>query len=189
MKVVFTGTTSSGKTTLLNALKQKNFPHVVCISEIADSVLRQQPGIEKTPEFQDLLFSKQVMAEQEAERSGAEVVFCDRSIIDNIAHALLFQHPVKQEWVDWCHTYSYVYIFNKDDIQFKVTELQKSLDKRNWYQFREQLHYLIIQTTIDCFIPYEFLTGTVEARLKTVEDKLLQYLNDHEVNKLKRKER
>jgi len=57
LKILLTGTTTSGKTTLIEGLKAKNLPGIVFIEEEARKFLEQNPGLERDPQLQDMLFT------------------------------------------------------------------------------------------------------------------------------------
>lgn len=178
-KILLTGTTTTGKTTLLNAFSRKNaelqklaHPHkkIILIPEVAEEVLRQRPGLEKDPQFQDILFEQQVHREIAAETQHPDFIICDRGVLDILAHSALFGHEIKQEWKDWtAHAYDQVLILDKNDIDYEVTELQRQIGERDWSAFRDALDDSILQAVHESKLPWQKISGTVEERLKKLE--------------------
>ena len=172
LKVLLTGTTTSGKTTLIDNLKKRKEPGIVYIEEEARKFLEQNPGIEKDPQLQDMLFLRQVSVEQRAIESLARIIICDRGVPDTIAHALLFGQNIKDEWREWAKTYDEVFLFNPADINYiQPTELQMKIDpKRDWIKYRQDLDIHILRALQECGLTHHMLKGTIEERLLVVEN-------------------
>ena len=182
LKILLTGTTTSGKTTLIEGLKAKNLPGIVFIEEEARKFLEQNPGLEKDPQLQDMLFTKQVTVEQEAVKRRPKIIVCDRGIPDNIAHALLFGQAVKEEWKEWARTYDEIFLFNSADINYQQpTELQQKIDSgRDWIKYRQDLDRCILLALQECGLNYKLLNGNVEERLSTIEGVFKTYITSIE---------
>ena len=182
LKILLTGTTTSGKTTLIEGLKAKNLPGIVFIEEEARKFLEQNPGLEKDPQLQDMLFTKQVAVEQEAVKRRPKIIVCDRGVPDNIAHALLFGQAVKEEWKEWARTYDEIFLFNSADINYQQpTELQQKIDSgRDWIKYRQDLDRCILLALQECGLNYKLLNGNVEERLSTIEGVIKTYITSIE---------
>jgi len=182
LKILLTGTTTSGKTTLIEGLKAKNLPGIVFIEEEARKFLEQNPGLERDPQLQDMLFTKQVTVEQEAVKRRPKIIVCDRGIPDNIAHALLFGQAVKEEWKEWARTYDEIFLFNSADINYQQpTELQQKIDSgRDWIKYRQDLDRCILLALQECGLNYKLLNGNVEERLSTIEGVIKTYITSIE---------
>lgn len=164
MKVLLTGTIHVGKTVLLNALESAKLPNVGIVPEIARYLLFQNPGLEKDPNFQDILFTEQVRREKEA-ASNNSIVVCDRGVLDIVAHSKLFRHEIKPQWLQWLHTYDLTFLLNKDDVPFSGENRAFPDPKRDWIQFRNLLDAYISRTLIENNVRYELLSGNIENRL------------------------
>ena|SRR3989344_4960633 len=182
LKILLTGTTTSGKTILIEGLKAKNLPGIVFIEEEARKFLEQNPGLERDPQLQDMLFTKQVTVEQEAVKRRPKIIVCDRGIPDNIAHALLFGQAVKEEWKEWARTYDEIFLFNSADINYQQpTELQQKIDSgRDWIKYRQDLDRCILLALQECGLNYKLLNGNVEERLSTIEGVIKTYITSIE---------
>lgn len=183
-KILLTGTTSCGKTTLLEHLKRVVPPNVSFIDEIARQILSEEADrlrkadVDLNPDLQDRLFEKQIEAEIATEKHNTQVTICDRGVLDNIAHALMFGIAIKREWLDWSQSYDKVYVLNKEEIPFHQTQLQKNLGDRNWSKFRDDLDRSIRIALQECGLPYQLLSGTLEQRLKIVSDEISHHLRE-----------
>jgi predicted ATPase len=182
LKVLFTGTTTSGKTTLIGSLRKRNIPGIAYIEEEARKFLEENPGIERDPQLQDFLFTRQVSAEQRAAENLANIIICDRGVPDNIAHALLFGQMIKDEWREWAKTYDEVFLFNQADINYQQpTELQMKIDStRDWVKYRQDLDKHILRALQECGLAYIILQGTIEKRLSVVENMITIYTQTKE---------
>jgi nicotinamide riboside kinase len=190
LKILVTGTTSAGKTTLLQALAEKNIAHVVVIPELARKLLTEQPELEQDPRFQDILFAEQLELETQARVSGAEVILCDRGTLDICAHAKLFGQELKPEWLTWTkESYDFVYWLEKSDISFSPTQLQQQISSRDWVTFREELDQHIAQSILDSRLPWQKLGGSLEQRVLTLEQKVRRQLFSIEGQARREKER
>jgi predicted ATPase len=143
-KILFTGTPSSGKTTVWEFLKNQHLPDVVFIEAITSQLVDKYLGIEQNPEFQALLFAEQVKHEQQIAQSRPQYIFCDRGSIDIIAHARLSHQPIHPEWADWTQTYDFALYFDSTDLFFK---LNNQLDKA------------LRQSLEECCLPYHVIKG------------------------------
>lgn len=115
MKIAFIGTHGVGKTTLcfeLAAALKRDGVHVDLVKEVAR--LSPLPINQKTSlEAQTWIFATQ-MAEEIRASSAADVVVCDRSVLDNYAYLMLAfgrQLPLERFMHHWMKGY---------DLLFKV---------------------------------------------------------------------
>ena len=112
-KIVLIGGPGTGKTTVLNALKEKGF---FCLDEVSRAVIlkAQQQGIEQLFLTEPLLFSEKLLEGREkqyvaADNSTADIVFFDRGIPD--VHAYL--NYLKTEYPSIYKEKSKKYIYDK----------------------------------------------------------------------------
>jgi len=88
MRVLLTGSIGVGKTTLFNAIPETE--RVIKIPEVARRVLQEAPDLRLTPYFQKALLLEQYFAEAEAQKSGKDIIICDRGYFDVIAYSRYF---------------------------------------------------------------------------------------------------
>ena len=111
-KYVITGGPCSGKTSLINYLKQKKH-HIV--TESATDIIFQYEKQKKNPldyidEFEADLFEIQLKKENEIDAS-VSIIFLDRSLIDSIAYKRMDNRPISQNLFDACKTSGYSGVF------------------------------------------------------------------------------
>lgn len=107
--IVLTGAMGSGKSTVLEILKQKGF---ITVEEPARPILAEQRSIEgqgvpdKNPElFVQLLLSRAIY-QYKTMQTNDEIVIYDRGIPDNIGYAEIFQLDAKPA-VNASHLFRY----------------------------------------------------------------------------------
>ncbi len=176
-KILFTGTTSSGKTTLLRHFKANSRVGVTVIDEVARPILENHPELLKSPQLQSIIFAEQTRLEKEAAAAGAGVILCDRGSVDVLAHAKLFGQELLPEWRTWSQQeYDQIYLLDQKDIRFQRTPLQQHLEEQDWGKFRMDLEAQLHLTLAECGLAYTILSGSVEHRIAQVEEKIWQSL-------------
>lgn len=158
MEILLTGTIYSGKTTLIESLE--GIAGIATIPELAKEIIRKDPKIESRPEFQDILFEKQVKRETMAMEKN-QIIVCDRGILDIIVHSRYYGHLIKKDWVNWLPTYGLIFLVNKEDVPFNVSTYPPGV---NWNQFREDLHRITLETLMFYGLSYTLLSGSIEQR-------------------------
>lgn len=113
--IVLVGGPSSGKTTLIEALKNKGF---VCYPEISREVIReaQEQGIEQLFLEKPLLFSELLLEgrkkqHREALLEPSEIIFLDRGIPDILAYMHYIGDGYPAFFDEACKTHNYTKIF------------------------------------------------------------------------------
>ncbi len=120
IKVAMCGAHSAGKTTAVMALAMRvrqEWPEIK-VATVTD-VARSCPwplNKESTPEAQRWIFHRQIAGELEAAATGARIIICDRSLLDNLAYAFLRWNGIdgKAPW-DWIP--SYLSLFSESWLQ------------------------------------------------------------------------
>ncbi len=164
-RVLLCGAPSSGKTTIVNALIQKEY---YCKPEISRELIKesQKNGIEqpflKDPEaFDTLLLTKRIQQfENLPIKPKANLVFYDRGIIDNVAYMnyglkrvpLIFDQAIRK------YTYDYIFLFEPwkdihslDSERYETFDIAKEINN----SFKEVLkNYQLDYTSI----PFESIT-------------------------------
>lgn len=159
-KFLITGTFESGKTTLTSLFK--NTPGVTVVKEVARDILAVNPNFAADPIFHEINFAEQLRREKNAEASGAHVILCERGILDIIAYANVFQHPVDPQWNHALQNrYDKIFVFNKDDVSFDDTPEEN--------MFRNAIDKEIRKISSQLEIPIVEIKGTLEERRHIVE--------------------
>lgn len=121
LKVVITGGPCTGKTSVIENLKELGY---YTLPEAAREVIEEQEktGSDALPwkdklKFQNLVLKKQM----ERERSipeNAEMVFLDRGIPDGIAYLRIAGIPVPEEYYSAAEKYRYDFVFLLEELPF-----------------------------------------------------------------------
>lgn len=114
--IVIAGGPSSGKTTLINALKDSGY---ICYPEISRDVIKkaQEQGIEQLFLENPLLFSElllegRIQQFKEAQEENTNIVFIDRGLPDVLAYMHYIGDSYPKSFTEACeqHVYSKVFI-------------------------------------------------------------------------------
>ena len=173
-KIVLIGGPSTGKTTILNELKNRNF---CCFEEVSREVTlkAQEQGIEQLFLTEPLLFSEMLLKGREeqyleAETKKENLVFFDRGIPDVHAYMNFFKSEYPSIFLEKSKQYKYDYIFHfspwkeihvTDNERYESFEESKAIDTFLLAAYKE-LGYHIIN------IPF----GTVKERTDFIMNSL-----------------
>lgn len=167
------GSHSTGKTTLMNALK-KEFPKFNFVSEAARDC--PYPINEKTGFLsQDFIFRTQVCRELQSELN--EVTITDRTTFDQMAYIKYAYHDsmtiteskyvlLKKYAMSWANTYDVLFYV---PIEFDlVNDGIRSPDN----DYRKKIDEYIIDLLNEKNRRYYTITGTIDERLKRIKEVL-----------------
>lgn len=188
--IVFTGTASVGKTTLIKPLipvieKLYGEP-VVHIAEVARSLERRGHKINKeaTSSTQQMIEEEYLRIEQESVNS---IKIADRSIIDRFSYSLLNGGDNGMDklnlltWynnniIEHCKKYSHIFhIPLTDEVKLELDGI-RSPDE----EYRRRIDEIQIKIIKQYSLKVHTLTGTVEERLDTIK-KVLESTNGFSV--------
>ncbi|APZ47788.1 ATPase [Polaribacter reichenbachii] len=137
-KIVLIGGPGTGKTTVLNALKEKNF---FCFDEVSRAVTlkAQEKGIEQLFLTEPLLFSKMLLEGREeqylnAEKTKNDIVFFDRGIPDVYAYLNYFKTEYPPVFIEKSKDYKYDIVFH-----FSPWEEIHTTDNERYESFEESI--------------------------------------------------
>lgn len=176
-KVAFVGASSTGKTTLFEALRKEfaDDGNVIFVEEVARKFFTEnQMSDEKrrTPEVQSRIMAMMLAAEQEAHANEPEVILCDRALLDAVVYVLTEGDKNAAEKMfhkieDWIPTYTKIYVLDPSDIAFENDDIRIEDES-----VREKLHKTYMQFLHDRGIAHELLRGTLAERVCIVKQHL-----------------
>lgn len=180
-KIAFVGTSCIGKTSLIEYFRKKYAlnPAVVFVEEAATIFFRQHPEIvgpaRQTVEFQAQIQALQIELEKAAYAQNPRVIFTDRSALDAAAYVWsqgnfegadeLLDHSS-----DWIITYSLIYLLDPEGVPFQNNEVRNES-----VEDRQLFHQAFLEMFRDKQIAYVLLSGTLEERIRTIENILIQF--------------
>lgn len=180
-KYAFVGAASTGKTTLLDALKQDfaTQPDVVFIDESGRVYFQEHPtppelvfSVSVQTEIQQIILAK----EQAAAQNKPSIIFCDRSVLDSPVHLYAMGDTEGAEVLlknaeFWLSTYSMFFLLDPTDVPYKKDDVRtESEDTRNL------IHKTFISFLERNNISYQLLSGTLEERIARIKEILKQDL-------------
>lgn len=175
-KIVLIGGPSTGKTSVLNALKENGFH---CFEEISREVTAaaQKKGIDQLFLTKPLLFSQLLLEGREqqyldAEKSGEKIIFFDRGIPDVKAYLDFFNTKYPDIFSEKCLTYEYDFIFH-----FLPWKAIHTTDNERYESFEEavEIDKVILKTYSN--LGYKIINvpfGNLENRTQFI----INYLNN-----------
>ncbi len=176
-KYAFVGAASTGKTTLIEALKEEFYGRgdITFINESGREYFSTNPtppelvfSVPVQTKLQEIILAK----EQAAAETNPSIIFCDRSVLDSPAHLYAFgdKQGAKKllENVEfWLPTYDLFLLLDPKDVPFEQDEIRRE---------SEETRNMIHQAFLDFFeinnIPFQLLSGTKEERVKKVKELL-----------------
>lgn len=163
-RILITGPFQSGKTTLLDALKDVD--DIVIVEEAAREMLAGDCGLQERPEFQQLLYTEQMRREENAIQSSARYVLCDRGFLDIVVHCHYYGLTPPEQAIELSRSYRRVYFCDPQEIR-----AQNPL----WPEagaMGEKLAALYVSAAAELGIEIVRLTGTVSERLHKLVSEL-----------------
>lgn len=147
---ILTGAPGSGKSTLINALREKGY---ICVDEPARAIIAEQKAIDgeglynkDKKLFLELMLSRMVYQYQQFDRGNGPVIF-DRGIPDMIGYAKLFEVDVKS-----AINASKIYQYNKNVLFLPSWQEIYTTDEDRIMSFEAAKNFgdLIRQAYTDC---------------------------------------
>lgn len=179
-KIAFVGTSSIGKTTLIEELKKKaerdNIRSFAFVPEAARDFFIAHRNIP-----QSLRFSARVQGqvqdlqwgyECEAHDTDASNIISDRSVLDAVAYTRAYgdlkgADKLLAKVRLWLPTYSRILLLNPNDVPYETDDIRQEAE-----EIRMQNHEAFVSLFEERQIPYELLSGTLAQRLEHVNEVL-----------------
>lgn len=169
-KIAFMGTSSVGKTTILEAARER-FLDAAFVEEASRDFFANNAVSDRfSAETQGKIQAMALENEKAAHESGATIIFCDRSVLDAVVYTREHGDPEGAEELfrrvqSWLPTYDRFLLLDPVDIPYEQDEIRtESEEKRNSF------HKVFTEFFEEKGIPYELLSGTVKERLKRIEE-------------------
>lgn len=173
-KIVLIGGPGTGKTSVLNALKEKGF---ICFDEISRDVTlkAQEQGIEQLFLTEPLLFSEMLLKGREEQYTEANerkenIIFFDRGIPDVYAYLNYFKTDFPPIFIEKSKTYKYDLIFH-----FSPWDAIHTTDNERYETFEESIvidNYLTKSYTELGYKLINIPFGTIEERTNFIINSL-----------------
>lgn len=173
-KIAFVGTSRTGKTAIFEHYQQKFNGHskVAFVEEAARRYFRDNTHIvdrfakEPQGEIQQLALG----AEQKAHASGAEIIICDRSVIDAVAYVRANgdregSEELLEKVAFWLPTYHKFLLLDPSGVPYETDEIRKEDEET-----RQQFHTAFMELFEEKQILYELVSGTLEERIRRIDD-------------------
>jgi len=177
-KIVITGGPSTGKSTVINELKNRNF---ICFDEVSRDIIKeaQRAGIEQLFLEDPYLFSKKLLEGRvkqyhQADQVDDALVFFDRGIPDVNAYLKYIKQPVPEEFeqITKAHPYDrlafimppWEEIYTMDAERYENFN-QAQLIHNKLVNYYKELGYFLI------FVPF----GPVEKRVDYILDSIKKH--------------
>lgn len=171
MKIAFTGAQSTGKTTLLNRLKDDpNYYPFTFVDEITRRMTKHGLQIN---EGGDNMTQLLIMNSHLKNILKGDVIM-DRCVLDGVVYTrYLYDKGQVSEWVmDYAEKVFQLIIESYDYIFYLIPEFDikddgvRSIDSN----FRNQIVKLFEQYILECEIPVIKITGSLEERIKQIKE-------------------
>lgn len=173
-KIALVGTSSVGKSTILEHFKQKfeGDPQVAFVNEAARKYFQNNRLIPLDERFsfghQSKIQKLQLETEQNAQNSRAKTILCDRSVLDAPVYVRAHGDMLgSKRLVDsvrfWIPTYSHIVLLDPNQVAYLNDEIRQE-DQ----EIRMKNHEAFIQVFMEEGIPYELLGGSLDQRIERV---------------------
>ena len=113
--------------------------------------------------------------EQEAHKSGAKIIFCDRSVIDAVVYVkstgnIKGANELLERVKFWLPTYHKFFLLDPAGISYEKDEVRQEDEDT-----RQAFHNAFLEFFKESQIPFELLSGTLKERIKRI-DKMLSVI-------------
>jgi predicted ATPase len=175
-KYAISGTSCSGKTTLINALKNSDHTiDIAYVDEAGRKFFSENPMTEIErflPITQERISNLIISMETDAMKNSPDLVICDNSVVAAAVYAGVLNGRHEADRImdlnsDWLKTYHKFFVLNPDDVEFKNDDVRSES-----LEFRNQAHQLFIETYKRYGLDFEIVSGNVQQRLDFIETQI-----------------
>lgn len=174
LKVAFVGTSCIGKTTLVEAYRKRDLSGLVIIEEAAREFFTLHPEVINrfSAGVQGQVQSLALANEQRAMLSGTSIIICDRSVLDAPAYVLSQGDVIGASELLarvrlWLPTYTRLFLLDPSDVSYQNDAIRQESEQERW-----GFHQAFIDLFTRNNISYELLSGTLEQRMRYVDQVL-----------------
>ena len=173
-KIALVGSTCVGKTSVIEYLKRKyrENPKVLFTKEGARAYFKANPKALNRGawEVQSGIRDFVLGIEEEAHGKGADVIVCDRSVVDATVYLEVHgDNKSAQKMLEsvksWLPTYNHIILLDLEGIPYKVDKIRNESE-----EFRNRVHNTFIDFLKRNKIKYQLLGGSLKERIKFVDD-------------------
>lgn len=178
-KIALVGTISVGKTTLINHFRKKyaTDPRITFVNEAGTEYFKKNGSIKDrfNVKIQKQIQSLAISNEEMAIASGAKIILCDRSVIDQPIFLKYFgdhegSKELHEKVKNLYHSYYKFFLLDPYGINFKKDNIR--VENNNDMQ---KLHEDYLKFFAEEKIPFEILGGTLKERTNKI-DKFIKEL-------------
>jgi len=160
IKIGITGTESTGKTTLGNALKEHYNDSIF----MTESARQFDKNILSYPDTQYRILIEQLLGELISSKCNYDYFITDRTLVDNLVYLTYFSGYNKLVYDlvrHWIKTYNIIFFSPIENIPFEYDEFRHKIPG-----LRNLIEYQLKEFYKNNYIEYHELTGNVEERLE-----------------------
>ncbi len=178
-KIALVGTSCVGKSEVWKYFKEQpaNSPQIVFVDEAAREYFAKNPNIPETERFsaqhQGAIQELQMENEQAAHKSGVEIILCDRSVLDAVVYVRGHgdrkgSDSLLKRVQHWIPTYHTIFLLDPKDVPYVQDNIRQETP-----EIRQRNHDAFVELFSEAQIPHEMISGTLEQRIKKVQEVIL----------------
>lgn len=178
-KIAFVGTSCIGKSTLYRYYKKlfKRDVSVAFVPEAARIYFTANPHVPISERF-SVISQREIQAlalrlEKQAHMAGAELIICDRSVLDAVAYVRGYgdkkgSKSLLRKVRNWTSTYHTLFLLDPRDIPYAKDKVRKEEP-----EVRQKNHEAFLEVFAEAQIPYTLLSGTEKERIQKINTVIL----------------
>jgi predicted ATPase len=178
-KIALVGTSCIGKSTIFEHFKHiyAGDKKVSFVEEAARNYFTQNSRIPVDNRFsfqpQSEIQALALQAEQAAHSSGSLLIITDRSTLDAAAYVRAYgdiqgSRTLVERVRLWLPTYSSILLLNPEGVTFQQDDIRQEDEN-----VRQRNHHAFVELFEEEGVPYELVSGTLEQRIKRVNEIIL----------------